>query len=77
MYKKMLLGGLLTKGIKASYKAYKKSGGRKISDIMKSKVRGAGKRKDAKTDLKYGIKLHGSGKLTKRDIQKLRSYEPK
>ena len=77
MYKKMLLGGLLTKGIKASYKAYRKSGGRKISDIMKSGVRGAGKRKDAKTDLKYGIKLHVSGKLTKRDIQKLRSYEPK
>ena len=77
MYKKMLLGGLLTKGIKASYKAYKKSGGRKISDIMKSGVRGAGKRKDGKTDLKYGIKLHGSGKLSKRDIQKLRSYEPK
>ena len=27
MYKKMLLGGLLTKGIKEGYKAYKKAGG--------------------------------------------------
>jgi len=72
MYKKMLLGGLLTKGIKASYKAYKKAGGRSITEIMKSGVRGAGKRKDAKDDLKYGIKKHGSGKLTKQDLAKLR-----
>jgi len=72
MYKKMLLGGLLTKGIKASYKAYKKAGGRSITEIMKSGVRGAGKRKDAKDDLKYGIKMHGSGKLTKQDLAKLR-----
>ena len=72
MYKKMLLGGLLTKGVKASYKAYKKAGGRSITEIMKSGVRGAGKRKDAKDDLKYGIKMHGSGKLTKQDLAKLR-----
>jgi len=72
MYKKMLVGGLLTKGIKEAYKAYKKSGGRSITEIMKSGVKGAGKRKDAKEDLKYGIKMHGSGKLTKRDLAKLR-----
>tara|TARA_R100000988_G_C3857167_1_gene97607 strand:- start:8 stop:226 length:219 start_codon:yes stop_codon:yes gene_type:complete len=72
MYKKMLLGGLLTKGIKEGYKAYKKSGGRSIIEIMKSGVRGAGKRKDAKTDLKYGIKMHGGRHLTKQDLRKLR-----
>ena len=53
-------------------KAYKKAGGRSITEIMKSGVRGAGKRKDAKDDLKYGIKMHGSGKLTKQDLSKLR-----
>ena len=72
MYKKMLVGGLLTKGIKKAYKAYKKSGGRSITEIMRSGVKGAGKRKDAKEDLKYGIKMHGSGKLTKRDLARLR-----
>jgi len=72
MYKKMLLGGLLTKGIKESYKAYRKAGGRSIIEIMKSGVRGAGKRKDAKLDVKYGIKVHGGRHLTKRDLAKLR-----
>jgi hypothetical protein len=71
-YRKMMLGGLLTTGIKAAYKAYKKSGGRSITEIMKSGVRGAGKRKDAKTDVKYGIKMHGGKNLTKQDLQKLR-----
>ncbi len=71
-YRKMMLGGLLTKGIKTAYKAYKKSGGRSITEIMRSGVRGAGKRKDAKTDLKYGIKMHGGKNLTKQDLQKLR-----
>jgi hypothetical protein len=65
--KKMLLGGLLTKGIKYGYKQYRKAGGRNIIEIMKSGVRGAGKRSDAKTDVKYGIKMHGSSNLTKRD----------
>ena len=68
----MLLGGLLTKGIIKGYKAYKKAGGRSIVEIMKSGVKGAGKRKDAKADLKYGIKMHGGRHLTKRDLAKLR-----
>jgi len=72
MYKKMLLGGLLTKGIKEGYKAYKRAGGRSIIEIMKSGVRGAGKRKDAKLDIKHGIKVHGGRHLTKRDLAKLR-----
>ena len=72
MYKKMLLGGLLTKGIKESYKAYRKAGGRSIIEIMRSGIKGAGKRSDAKTDVKFGIKMHGGSKLTTRDKTKLR-----
>jgi hypothetical protein len=71
-YRKMMLGGLLTTGIKMAYKSYKKAGGKSITEIMKSGVRGAGKRKDAKTDVKYGIKMHGGKNLTKQDLQKLR-----
>ena len=70
--KKKLLGGLLTKGIKSAYKAYRKAGGRKTSDIMKQPVRGAGKRSDAKDDVKFGIRLHGKGRyLSQREINKL------
>ncbi len=68
----MLAGGLLTTTIKSAYKAYKKAGGRSITEIMKSGVRGAGKRKDAKDDLKYGIRMHGGKNLTKEDLRKLR-----
>jgi hypothetical protein len=63
---------LLTKTIKSAYKEYKKAGGRSITEIMKSGVRGAGKRKDAKDDLKYGIRMHGGKNLTKEDLRKLR-----
>ena len=70
--KKLLLGGLLTKGIKSAYKAYRKAGGRKTSDIMKQPVKGAGKRSDAKDDVKYGIRLHGKGRyLSQAEINKL------
>ena len=50
MYKKkLLLGGLLTAGIKGAYKAFRKSGGRKTSDIVKeSEV----SRDVAKSDIK-------------------------
>tara|TARA_A100000171_G_scaffold35795_1_gene34406 strand:- start:643 stop:870 length:228 start_codon:yes stop_codon:yes gene_type:complete len=71
-YRKMMLGGLLTKGIKMAYKSYKKAGGRSLTEIMKSGVRGAGKRSDAKIDLKYGIRMHGGKNLTKQDLKKLR-----
>jgi hypothetical protein len=70
--KKMLVGGLLTKGIKYGYKQYRKAGGKSILEIMKSGIRGSGKRNDAKTDVKFGIKLHGGRKLTQRDKNKLR-----
>ena len=70
--KKLLLGGLLTKGIKTAYKAYRKAGGRKTSDIMKQPVKGAGKRSDAKKDVMFGIKLHGKGRyLSQQEINKL------
>ena len=72
MVKKMLVGGLLTKGIKYGYKQYRKAGGRSIIEIMRSGIRGAGKRSDAKTDVKFGIKMHGGRKLTQRDKNKLR-----
>ena len=70
--KKMLIGGLLTKGIKYGYKQYRKAGGRSIIEIMRSGIKGAGKRSDAKTDVKFGIKIHGGRKLTQRDKNKLR-----
>jgi hypothetical protein len=70
--KKMMLGGLLTQGIRYGYKQYRKAGGRSIIEIMKSGVRGSGKRSDAKADVKFGIKLHGGKKLTTRDKNKLK-----
>ena len=50
--KKMLVGGLLTKGIKAAYKAYRKTG-RKTSDVVK---KGKTTRSIAKSDVKSGIR---------------------
>ena len=67
-----LKGGLLTEGIKFAYKQYRKAGGRSITEIMKSGVRGSGKRSDAKADVKFGIRLHGGKKLTTRDKNKLK-----
>ena len=61
-----MMGGLLTKGIKLGYKQYRKAGGRSILQIMKSGVRGSGTRSAAKSDVRFGIKLHGRN-LTKRD----------
>ena len=48
----MLLGGLLTKGIKSAYKAYRKTG-RKTSDVVK---KGKTTRSIAKSDVKSGIR---------------------
>ena len=50
--KKLLLGGLLTKGIKTAYKAYRKSG-RKTSDVVR---KGKTTRAIAKSDVKSGIR---------------------
>jgi hypothetical protein len=39
MYKKMLIGGLATKGIKAAYKKYIQEGGRKTFEIVKEEIK--------------------------------------
>jgi len=69
--KKVMIGGLITAGIKYGFKQYRKAGGRKIIEIMNSGVRGAGKRSDAKTDLAHGIRMHGGNKLSKQEISNL------
>ena len=57
MKKKLLLGGLLTAGIKGAYKAYRKSGGRKTSDIVKeSNVSRSIAKSDVKSALRNEIK---------------------
>jgi hypothetical protein len=67
MYKKMFRGGLLTTGIKAAYKAFRKSGGRKTAEIVKeSKV----SRDVAKSDIKS--ELRRSRFTTQRDKNKLK-----
>lgn len=65
--KKMLIGGLLTKGIKTAYKAYKKSGGKKVTDIVKlSKV----SRSTAKSDVKAGLSNRLKSKRTAAMVQR-------
>ena len=39
MYKKMLIGGLATQGIKAAYKKYIQEGGRKTFEIVKEEIK--------------------------------------
>tara|TARA_A100000171_G_C2033592_1_gene97010 strand:- start:181 stop:432 length:252 start_codon:yes stop_codon:yes gene_type:complete len=59
-YRKMFLGGLLSKGIKAGYKEFRKSGGRTSREIMKiEKV----DRKTAKSDVKSAIRDELKSKL--------------
>mgnify|MGYP003148712947 FL=1 len=57
--KKMLLGGLLTSGIKAAAKKYFKHG-RKTSEIVKKE---GGTRAEAKSDVKSGIRDELKGKF--------------
>ena len=57
---KKLVTDLLTAGIKTAYKAYRKSGGKKTSDIVKdSKV----SRSTAKSDVKSGIRREIQSKI--------------
>ena len=57
---KMLVGGLLTRGIKYGYKLYRKASGKKTSEIVKdSKV----SRSTAKRDVKSGISREIKGKI--------------
>ena len=69
--KKLLLGGLLTKGIKTAYKAYRKSG-RKTSDVVR---KGKTTRAIAKSDVKSGIRDEIKTKFRKvnKDFEKNKS----
>ena len=72
--KKMLIGGLLTKGIKTAYKAYKQSGGKKITDIVKlSKV----SRSTAKADVKSGLSNRLKSKRNFTSIKTDQNKNPK
>lgn len=67
----MFVGGLLTKGIKAAYKAYKTAGGKKIADLAKSQPGlKSSKRKFAKEDIKS--ELRRSKFTTQQDKNKLK-----
>ena len=69
--KSFLVGGLLTKGIKAAYKAYKKSGGKTTSDLTPGQPGlKINKRKFAKEDLKSA--LRSSKFVSRRDKLKLK-----
>ena len=61
--KKMLVGGLLTKGIKAAAKKYFKHGNKTQQIINKH----GGKRSHAKDDVKSGIRDELKGKLSERE----------
>ena len=76
----MLLGGLLTAGIKSAAKKYFKSGGRKTQEIVKES---GGTRFHAKQDVKSGIRdnvkatlntnlIKSKKRMIIRDINKLK-----
>ena len=66
---KMLLGGLLSAGIRYGVKRYAKASGKKLIDLGKGQSK-----KFAKADKVEAVKLHGSTKLTKTDKIKLNYY---
>ena len=67
MYRKMMLGGLLSTGIKAAAKKYFKMSGKKITDLTKSQPLKS--RTSAKTDYARGLQLHASDKKDKMKLQ--------
>ena len=67
MYKKMMLGGLLSTGIKAAAKKYFKMSGKKITDLTKSQPLKS--RTSAKTDYARALQLHSSDKKDKMKLQ--------
>tara|TARA_R110000803_G_scaffold17612_1_gene47435 strand:+ start:279 stop:623 length:345 start_codon:yes stop_codon:yes gene_type:complete len=73
---KMLLGGLLTTGIRYAFRKYAKAGGRKLVDLTKKQTTGVvNKRNAAKSDLVEGIKMHGGSSLSKSDKFNLNYYK--
>jgi hypothetical protein len=71
--KKLLLGGLLTSGIKAAAKKYFKHG-RKTSEIVKKE---GGTRAEAKSDVKSGIRNELKSKRTFAIIKRDNNKNPK
>lgn len=71
---KLLLGGLLTKGIKTAYKKYRTRGGRKVADRFKKRIESFKKTKAEipSKDMKTIIKLK-----SKQDVRRgIRSQLP-
>ena len=66
---RLLIGGLLTAGIRYGLKRYAKASGKKLIDLSKGQSK-----KLAKSDKVSAIKLHGSTELTKTDKIKLNYY---
>ena len=67
MYRKMMLGGLLSTGIKAAAKKYFKASGKKITDL--TKMQPLKSRTSAKTDYARALQLHSSDKKDKMKLQ--------
>ena len=66
---RLLIGGLLTAGIRYGLKRYAKASGKKLIDLGKGQSK-----KLAKADKVEAVKLHGATKLTKTDKIKLNYY---
>ena len=66
---RLLIGGLLTAGIRYGLKRYAKASGKKLIDLGKGQSK-----KFAKADKVEAVKLHGATKLTKTDNLKLNYY---
>tara|TARA_R110002126_G_scaffold105390_1_gene239634 strand:+ start:415 stop:639 length:225 start_codon:yes stop_codon:yes gene_type:complete len=67
---RMLIGGLLTTGIRYGLKKYGKASGKKLIDLAKGQSK-----KFAKSDKVEAIKIHGGSKLSKLDKVKLNYYK--
>ena len=67
---KMLLGGLLSAGIRYGVKRYAKASGKKLIDLTKGQSAKLGK-----SDKVEAIKLHGATKLSKLEKIKLNYYK--
>jgi hypothetical protein len=73
---KMLLGGLLTAGIKYGVKRYAKATGKKLIDLAKGQSKKLGKADKVEAIKLYGsTNLHGGAKLSKLEKIKLNYYK--
>ena len=67
---RLLVGGLLTAGIRYGLKRYAKASGKKLIDLGKGQSK-----KLAKSDKVDAIKMHGGSNLSKLDKVKLNYYK--